>query len=367
MLYEQLTCEPLISNLESGTTSQEIVLSQDVSNPDEWDTFVRSHLHGSVFHLTAWQRLIQGTFGYEPKHIIARSSSGGELCGVLPLFFVRSLIFGRLLVSTPHAAYGGILANSDVAAHALFTRAREIAKELGVQFLELRSFGNPVKEEGIVQRDLYVTFRQHLRENVHENFLAIPKKTRAEIREGIRKELEFRVDAIGPDDFFNVYSRNLRDLGTPAFTRRLFANGQREFGPECKIFSTHWKGKLVGAVWNLFYKDEVVPYYGASIREYNHLAVSNFMYWMVIKYSVENGYKSLDFGRSKKGTGSFNFKKRWGMDMSDLRYQYVLIRRREMPDTSPFNPKFSLPIQIWRKLPLRLTNSVGPFISKHLI
>ncbi len=344
-----------------------LTVSNEISNFAGWDKFVESHPHGSPFHLTAWQRLIRASFGFEPKHIVARDLPGGDVVGLLPLFLVRSAIFGRMLVSTPQAAYGGVLANSDIVEEAILNRARELAKDLQVQFLELRNFRNPVTGDHLLKKDLYVTFRQELKEDLEANMLAIPRKTRAEIREGIKHGLEFRVDEIGPKDFYNVYARSVRDLGTPVFTRRLIENGKREFGLNCKIFSVHWKGTLVSAVWTLFYKDEIVPYYGASLREYNRLAVNNYMYWMLIKYGVENGYRTFDFGRSKKGTGSFDFKKRWGMTMTDLPYQYALVRRQSMPDTSPLNPKFSLAIQTWRKLPLSVTTSLGPLISKHLI
>ncbi len=143
--------------------------------------------------------------------------------------------------------------------------------------------------------------------------------------------------------------------------------GSRNSAGIAGFFQFTWKGKIVAAVWTLFYKDEVVPYYGGSIREYNRLAVNNFMYWKLIEYGIQNGYKVFDFGRSKRGTGSFDFKRRWGMTMSDLPYQYYLVRDKTMPDTSPLNPKFSLSIRLWRKLPLPVANSIGPIISKHLI
>jgi len=314
----------------------------------------------------AWQGMIHDTFGHEPMHLSAKNPDG-NLIGVLPLFLVRSRLFGHLLVSTPQAAYGGILAGSEAISQAILERATEIAKARKVQFLELRNFRNALPGDSLAQKDIYVTFRTELKEDVEANMLAIPRKTRAEVREGIRNELEFRVDEIGPSEFFDVYSRSVRELGTPVFPKRLFANGMRHFGADCKICSVHWKGKLVSAVWTLFYKDEVVPYFGGSIREYNRLAVNNFMYWMLMKYGSEHGYKIFDFGRSKKGSGSFDFKKRWGMTMTDLSYQYVLVRQRSMPDTSPLNPKFAKAIEIWRRIPLPITQWVGPMISKHLI
>src|SRR5262249_30873426 len=161
-----------------------------------WDGFVRSHSAGSAFHLTAWQELIRETFGHQPLHLMATTPTG--VVGVLPLFLVRSRIFGRLLVSTPLAAYGGILTNAAPVSQAIFERALVLAKELKVQFVELRNFRNALPVDSLLNKDLYVTFRTELHEDAEANMLGIPRKTRAEIREGIRNHLEFRADAIGP-------------------------------------------------------------------------------------------------------------------------------------------------------------------------
>ncbi len=332
----------------------------------KWDAYVQAHPQGSVFHLSNWQKLIHSSFNHNHRHLIARDSTNA-IVGLLPLFLVHSRIFGRMLVSTPQAAYGGMLADDPQISDALLDKAQQIARNENVDFLELRNFLNPSQSAGLQLKDLYVTFRQELFEDPEKNFLAIPRKTRAECREGIKNGLEFRVNEISVDQFYQIYSRNVRDLGTPVFSKRLFANGMREFGEHCKIFSVHHEGKTVGAVWTLFYKDEVIPYYGGSIREYNRLAVNNFMYWMLIRYGCENGYRIFDFGRSKKGTGSFDFKKRWGMVMTDLPYQYELVHRQSVPDTSPLNPKFALAIKVWTKLPLGVANTLGPLISRNLI
>ena len=337
-----------------------------IEDCSRWDAYVKNHPEGTVFHLSQWQHFIEGSFRHRPMHLVCESRDG-SLSGVLPLFLVRSRVFGRMLISTPQAAYGGILSDNGPTGNSLLAEAEEIARDQKVQFLELRNFSRASDNPGLLTKDLYVTFRQDLDEDPEKNFLSIPRKTRAECREGIRNGLEFKVAETGVDGFFQIYSRSVRDLGTPVFSKRLFANGMREFGDKCKIFSVHHRGKLVSAVWTLFYKDEIIPYYGGSLREYNRLAVNNFMYWMLIRYGCENGYKVYDFGRSKKGTGSFDFKKRWGMIMTDLPYQYFLVSKKSLPDTSPLNPKFSIGIRLWQKLPLPIANTFGPLISRHLI
>lgn len=331
-----------------------------------WDAYVRAHVQGTAFHLAAWQRTIHASFGHRPLHLAALWPGTDKIAGVLPLFLVHSRLFGRMLISTPQAAYGGVLASSASVADALIKRAKEIAGRELVQFMELRNSGAALADPSLAAKDLYVTFRQELWPDPDQNFLAIPRKTRAAARTGIENGLEFKIDQIGVDEFYRIYSRSVRDLGTPVFPKRIFINGAREFGESCKIFSVHWNGKPIAAVWTLFYRDEVLPYYGGSLREYNWLNPNNFMYWMLIKYGCESGCRIFDFGRSKKGTGSFDFKKRWGMVMSDLPYQYYLVRRKSLPDISPLNPRFSAVIRLWRTLPLPIANALGPAISRHL-
>ena len=358
-----------MKNLSENNTVTEGAKLYHLSAHDQiqrWDSYVTAHAHGTAFHLSNWQKMIESSFRHEARHIILENQEG-DILGILPLFLVRSRIFGRMLISTPQSAYGGILADNDSGAGILLAKAQEIARIENVQFLELRNFQNILKAPQLQAKDLYVTFRTELDADPEKNLLSIPRKTRAECRAGTKNALEFKVDEVGIDDFYRIYSRSVRDLGTPVFSKRLFENGMRAFGDRCKIFSVHHKLKLVAAVWTLFYKDEVIPYYGGSIREYNHLAVNNFMYWMLMKHGCENGYKIFDFGRSKKGTGSFDFKKRWGMTMADLPYQYYLVGKKSLPDTSPLNPKFAMSIRIWRKMPMPIANAFGPLIAKHLI
>jgi FemAB-related protein (PEP-CTERM system-associated) len=234
----------------------------------KWNAYVFKHPHGSVFHLNQWLRSIQSTFKHKPIHHVSESPDG-EIIGILPLFLVRSRIFGSMLVSIPQAAYGGILADDQPTSDILLSKAQEIAQQEKVQFLEIRNFRESIENPNLLTKDLYVTFRQELFSDPEKNLLSIPRKTRAECREGIKNGLEFNVNAIGIDGFYQVYSRSVRDLGTPVFTKKLLSNGLREFGDQCKIFSVHWQGKLVSAVWTLFYKDEVIPYFGGSLREYN--------------------------------------------------------------------------------------------------
>ena len=45
------------------------------------------------------------------------------------------------------------------------------------------------------------------------------------------------------------------------------------------------------------------------------------MYWELMRRACERGLKVFDFGRSKRGTGSFDFKKNWGFEATPLVYE----------------------------------------------
>ena len=51
-----------------------------------WDEFVTHHPLGTPFHLMAWRKSIEATFGYRPFYLMA--VEGERVRGVLPLFLV---------------------------------------------------------------------------------------------------------------------------------------------------------------------------------------------------------------------------------------------------------------------------------------
>ena len=90
------------------------------------------------------------------------------------------------------------------------------------------------------------------------------------------------------------------------------------------------------------------------------------MYWQVMERARDRGCRLFDYGRSKRGTGSFDFKKYWGFEPEPLYYEYYLVKATEVPNLSPTNPKYDKLIQRWRRLPVGLTRLIGPPVAKYL-
>ena len=325
-----------------------------------WDAFVDAAPRATIFHRAAWRELAHG-LGHRCHYLYAER--GGALSGVLPLAEIRSRLFGHALISTPFCVYGGVVADDAQSEACLADAAKSLAAELGVDYLELRE--REPRHAGWPVKDLYVSFRKPLDADHDKNLKAIPRKQRAVIRQSLDAGLEASHDG-SVEDFFRVYAESVRNLGTPVLPRRYYARLQQALGDACEITVVRHAGAPVAAVLSLYWRDEVHPYYGGGVQRARALKANDFLYWAVMQRAVERGARVFDFGRSKEGTGSYQFKKHWGFEPRPLPYAYHLVRATEMPNVSPTNRKYAMFIKAWQRLPLPLSNTLGPWLAKDL-
>ncbi|MBI1893443.1 MAG: FemAB family PEP-CTERM system-associated protein [Candidatus Rokubacteria bacterium] len=328
----------------------------------EWDAFVRASADGSPFHLTAWKRVVEEIFDHRPHYLMARH--GDTIEGVLPLFEVGGLLTGRALVSVPYGVYGGICARSDAARRALLDAATALGRGRRAAYVELRHR----RHQGLdlATKALYVTFARSISSDIEANARAIPGKQRRMTRQGAKHGLRAEIGRNHLEGFYEIYARSVHALGSPVFPRQLFRALLDTFDKECQIL-TVWRGQaMVAGVLTLFYEDQVLPYYGGALPEALPDAVNDFMYWQLMCHAGRAGYRIFDFGRSRQRTGSYNFKRHWGFEPTPLPYQYVLLRRREVPNASPGNPRFKLAVETWKRLPFAVTKVLGPLLTRYL-
>ena len=360
-----------------------IRLYQD-SDKMAWDAYVINHPHGTVFHLTRWKNVIEKTFGHKSYYLIAEDNEGARLpssaenrnrlnyskpgaaiVGIFPLFEIRSLFFGNYLVSVPFAEAGGPIVESDLIERELIDRAIDYTKENRLDYLEMRNI-RPLTRD-FPGKELYYNFKREIFGSVDDNLKAIPRKARRMIRQGEKNNLSFLFGKQYMAQFYEVLARNYHNLGTPVFSSAFFDNFCTEFEENCNILLIlNDEKKPIAGVLFLLYKDQVLPYFAGSLVKYRKLAPNDFMYWQLMKYGFENSYRVFDFGRSKKETGSFDFKRHWGLEPKLLHYQYYLNKGTEVPNLSPANPKYKMGIRLWRKLPFQATRLLGPSIAKYL-
>lgn len=326
-----------------------------------WEAYVFAHPRGTFFHRFGWKTVIEETLRHRTHYLVAER--GGQITGVLPLAEIKSRLFGHTLGSLPFCAEAGILADDDASHAALDQAAQALARRLRVGALEYRN-ARPEHPQWPTKH-LYVTFRRAILPEVEANMNAIPRKQRAMVRKGIKAGLAGEID---PDTerFFSAYSASVHRLGTPVFSRRYFRALKNTFGEDCEVLTVVHEGKTVASVMSFYFRDTVLPYYGGGTDAARALAANDFMYWDLMRRACERGLRIFDFGRSKQGTGSFDFKKNWGFEPTPLYYEYCLVRDTAMPEVNPMNPKYRVFIAAWKKLPLPVANIVGPYLVRNL-
>ncbi|GJL95704.1 MAG: peptidoglycan bridge formation protein FemAB [Hyphococcus sp.] len=333
------------------------------SDAKEWDHYVDQHPMGTFFHLYGWAAVSANAYGYEPLYLVARR--GPKIVGVLPLLDVRSPLLGRSIISTAFTTGGGPIGDDDAILDALAEAAVALGRERRVKYVELRGDWK-ADPTWLVKSGKYATFNYHMPQDEAENLSLIPRRRRAQIRKAIKSAnegaLQMRYDQ-DPDLFYRLYARALRNHGTPVFPKKFLTGLAQAFSTEVEISFVEFEGAPVATLLSFYYKDAMILYYAGSSPEAKAARANDYHYWSLMRRAVERGYTTLDFGRSKIGTGPYHFKTLWGIDPEPLSYQYKLITAQNMPDVNPNNPKFYYFTKAWQHLPLPVANTIGPLLA----
>lgn len=331
-----------------------------------WDEMVRSTPGGTFFHLMGWKRAVDRAFHHRTHYLVARR--GNRIAGLLPLGEMGSLLFGRCLVSLPHAIGGGVVSDDAEAAAALLREARRLAEERRVDYLELRS--ERALSPGLHTKQLYVTFRADLREDEEALLRRMERKRRQMMSYVLKPAAGFAWEIAGEEalpTFYRLFCEAMRHHGTPVYPYRFLREILRQNPGESHLFLVSHGGRVVQAVLNLLFEGVLMPFYSGAVHGPGRpRGVDDYTYLQIMRWGRDHGCHSFDFGRSKLGTGAYKFKQRWGMAEVPLQYQYHLVRSGELPNVSPANPRYARAIQVWQRLPLWLTRLAGPPLASRI-
>lgn len=342
----------------------------DLSDPGEvrrLEGFVMRYSGGTPFHRPAWLRAVaQGTGNSELAIVSERR---GELVGYLPLIAGHSPVFGRVLVSSGFGVGGGLLAHEGCDRQAIFAAVEELAQRRSCPSVELRGGVLPEDRVGWTLRNAsHCGFARDLAPDDAAQLAAIPRKQRAEVRKAIAADLvvETGSAARDRDAHFAVYAESVRNLGTPVFPRRLFAEVLDAFGDDADILIVRHRGAPVASVLSLYHRGTVMPYWGGGTIAARHLRANDRMYFELMRHARRRGCTRFDFGRSKCGSGAFDFKKNWGFEPEPLAYASWTAPGCEPRDADPASARHATRIALWRRLPLPVANRLGPWIARGL-
>lgn len=379
-----------------------------------WDAFVHLQAHSQVYHLAGWRNAIQSAYGHRAYSLVAATTSlsagsGTEtdepcvynlsrcvyfgkyqkVVGILPLIHIRHWLFGNCLASIPYFDSGGILAETKLAEQKLLSKAVQLAGELGATRIELRQNrqlfdcggqDEPDKHDSLNAVDYVgkhtwglstLTNKVRMVLELPESADLLMKSFKTKLRSQIRKPLKEGLVANAGglelvDDFYSVFATNMRDLGSPVHSKSFIRQVLIEFRGEARIFVVYGHGRPMACSLTVGFKQTLCNPWASSLRQYSSLAPNMLLYWSMLEFACERGYRAFDFGRSTVGEGTYRFKEQWGARPSSL-YWYCLTPAGCSPREMQLEKnRMARAIEIWKQLPVPVTRVLGPQIRRYI-
>ena len=323
--------------------------------PDEWDRFVESCETACPCHASAWKSVIQETYGLSPYYMAVEEE--GDIAGVLPAFHMKSVLFGSSLTSLPFLTYGGVCARTPRGAAALVSKATELARNLRAP-LELRHTSAQKLNLPSLQHKVSMVMEVETDEGAMWNAL------RSEIRNRIRKAQKLGVEVVeGGEElvpgFYEVFAENMRDLGSPVHKQAFFTNMLRFAPDQVSLVCAKIDGQVVGGGITVSFGKGVEMPWASALRRFSKCAPNNAVYWHAIAKACREGRGTFDFGRSTPGSGTFEFKRRWGAKPMQLYWQRATDNIDEAV-SSGHGQAFRAAEWLWKRMPISVTKIMGP-------
>ena len=330
------------------------------------DAWVRAHPQSTPFHRPGWIMGVEHGTGQKARMLVARL--GSQIVGVLPLTYIRSMLFGRALVGSGFAVDGGILTTHRKAGEMLADAAWTLAQKLGCTTLELRGGEAPAGLAWQAKADAYLGFSRPLAADDEAELKAVPKRHRAEIRKGLANDLVFESgrDKRLRDVHYRLYAHSVHHLGTPVFPRALFDGVLDRLGDDADIALVSKDGTPLSAVISLYHGGACMPYWHGAADGARTMRSNEALYFLLMRQARERGCTTFDFGRSKVGTGPAAWKKTWGFEGEPLGYYLRTAPGKETRDVNPLSPQYRRKVEYWKKLPESLATLIGPHIARGL-
>ena len=324
-----------------------------------WDVFVHSAPGAQFSHLYGWRHIVEDVLGREYIALAALTSEG-ECEGLLPLVRVRAPLLGHSLISMPYLNYGGPI-GSPAAQQVLVDAALAEARRSGAGMLQLRmreplTFAPPQPVRKVIAL-------LELPEAADDLWTGFPAKLRSQIRRPQKEGMEFRTGREHVGAFYEVFARNMRDLGTPVYPRRFFEAIAATF--EHALFgAVYWRDRPVAAGCGFVWRGEFEITWASAIRDYNRLSPNMLLYWSLMEELIRRGVRTFNFGRSTPGASTHAFKTQWGG--RDVPLPWVDVALRDTASSAGPSSAARLASAVWRHLPLALANRAGPFLAARL-
>ena len=343
------------SSIRSLPKNESVVLSE---------TLARS---AGFAGLDSWLSFVHRVYGFPSYRIVAQKDN--KIDGWLALIHVKHVIFGNYLTTSPFGSYGGFAYESHVSRDNLLKKARELAIDLGVEYVNVR-FGveDETPPEGWIQHPVYATYRVDLMPEPPQLMSAYGSDHRNHIRKSLKKGFSIKFGHLDLlDDVYEALARSMHELGSPYHNKNYLRVLAQSLGDRAEFAALYdARGTVAGAGVFIFQEDMVTNLHANILHRFRSDYAGEFLYWSMIERYHRLGFKVFDLGRSLIGSGNETFKMKWKPRKQLLAYWYALMPGQSLPELNQKNPKFQMAIWSWKRLPAFVVRPLGPFLIKGL-
>jgi serine/alanine adding enzyme len=349
-----------------------------------WDRYVACHPQGNAYQQSFWARAIKQSYGHRVYYLVATQTDADgsdgsgmrSIVGILPLVHIKHFLFGNHLFSMPYADLGGALADNAFVGQDLLNEALKIAQQEDIPTIELRQAG-PVCSafsldysgfSCLIEPQHRVRMLLALPENAEQLLLSFKSKLRSQIHRPLKEGLE--VVSGGHElmnDFYSVFAENMRDLGSPVHSKAFIAAVMNFAGEKARIFIVYRNQHALACSMILACGETLVNPWASSLRRFSSASPNMLLYWAMLKYGCDNGFKYFDFGRSTQGEGTYKFKKQWGALEKPLYWTtFSTLDRKLIASAVDQKSRFDTAMLLWKKVPVSVTKLIGPILRKSI-
>jgi hypothetical protein len=330
-----------------------------------WDALLLSNPDATVFHTSAWARVLSETYAFMPAYFTLTERD--RLVGLLPFMEIRSWITGKRGVSLPFTDASAPILPAGLGFDKAMAQVIALAESRGWRTIEIR--GRVPGMEHLPASAEYLSHDLDLTGGVESLFSRYRPNVHRNIRKAEREGISVSEDGTpkGLMEFYQLNCLTRREHGLPPQPVRFFEHLRQhvlEKGLGFLMMAHHKKKAVAGALFLLF-SGKAIFKYGASDRRYQEFRANNLVFRDAIRLLCGKGARTLSFGRTNFGhEGLRQFKMSWGT--MESRHQYV---KYEVRSKTYLTAEQSLWENRWKKtfakLPLSVLRIIGSVAYRH--
>lgn len=358
--------------------------------PTDWDRYILTHPQGGPFHLFGWRNIFKRVYHLPTFYLMAIEkpaqqcpslSSQSVVRGILGLALINTGPKRKRLVSLPYVDVAGVLADDSRSETRLIEAAIRIAQTNQVRWIELRQstllkcdpsnqpssptggdFNLDTRVRAWQVSSHKASLQRPIPADAQQLMQSFKSKLRSQIKKAYKSGLAHEVGGANLlPDFYRVFARNMRDLGSPIHSRRLFETVFDTFGDRAGVALVRRGAHPVAASIVFQYNSRLHNPWASSVKHFRKMGTNMLLYWTMLSHACDKGMDTFDFGRSSPGAGTFNFKRQWEAQPTPLYWYYLTLAG------DPVDPMAeSLSFKAWKHLPVWLSRLIGPHIRRHI-